>query len=75
MKNYISQIFKTTFITAFLLLSNLTYSQDDLPGDDGSGAGVQDLAAPIDDAIWVGVFAALLIGFYLLRKKELSKTN
>lgn len=75
MKTYLTQIFKTTFIIALLLLSNLTYSQDDLPGDGGSGAGVQDLAAPIDNNIIVGIFAALLIGFYLLRKKEMSKTN
>lgn len=67
----INKTFRTTLLITMLLVGTFVHAQDALPDDDGTGAGVQDQAVPIDDAVWLGLFAGVALAFYLIKKKQL----
>jgi hypothetical protein len=56
-------------VLAFIFSAGCALAQGPPPP---GGGGVDDIPAPIDEQIWIGVFLAILLGVYFIYSKRTS---
>ena len=71
------KIQKTLFFLIVLLFSvgSVIAQPPGLPGSGDGGINTNDVPAPIDGQIWVGLIGGLAIGGYFLMKKRAIKID